>query len=189
MFVVPLAAAQLACPAPEWWDSRASAVYPCHENYRSIRPDHRFGLLDEASFCYMEGTPCTEAKSMHTCCSAHRGSNQESSDGDRARENPFYRPPDGAYAAGPSGSAPQLTLARVLVNKRMTATDWDQDVRHIELDLGDSGVAYRAGDVAVIHPQNLGVDKFITARGWSPDAVIRLERRSARESVLESIGH
>ena len=80
MFVVPLAAAQLACPAPEWWDSRASAVYPCHENYRSIRPDHRFGLLDEASFCYMEGTPCTEAKSMHTCCSAHRGSNQESSD-------------------------------------------------------------------------------------------------------------
>jgi sulfite reductase alpha subunit-like flavoprotein len=58
-------------------------------------------------------------------------------------------------------------------------------VRHIELDLGESGLSYHAGDVAVVHPQNsaLYVDDFIRSRGWHPSASIRLTRR--RAAVLQ----
>jgi sulfite reductase alpha subunit-like flavoprotein len=29
-----------------------------------------------------------------------------------------------------------------LANRRLTASDWEQDVRHIELDISESGMAY-----------------------------------------------
>ncbi|KAJ3727635.1 riboflavin synthase domain-like protein [Lentinula raphanica] len=57
--------------------------------------------------------------------------------------------------------------ATVKCNTRMTASDWYQDVRHIELDLDDS-IEYSPGDVAVIHPiANADeVEIFLAQMGW-----------------------
>jgi sulfite reductase (NADPH) flavoprotein alpha-component len=44
--------------------------------------------------------------------------------------------------------------ARVVVNRLLTATDSDKSVRHYEIDLGDSGITYQAGDSLGIHPSN-----------------------------------
>lgn len=56
------------------------------------------------------------------------------------------RLPLGTYAAG----ALQATLAR---NERITATDWEQDVRHVEFAVPGLP-AYEAGDIAVVHVEN-----------------------------------
>ncbi|KAL5496163.1 TAH18 [Sanghuangporus vaninii] len=59
-------------------------------------------------------------------------------------------------------------LATVRRNNRITAKDWFQDVRHIELDLEDE-IIYSPGDVAVIHPTqpSSDVDSFLSSMGWS----------------------
>ncbi|CAG8646383.1 26545_t:CDS:10 [Racocetra persica] len=59
--------------------------------------------------------------------------------------------------------------ARLVKNERVTAHDHFQDVRHIELDIGDTELKYDPGDVAVIRPKNLpeDVDEFIKLMNWS----------------------
>lgn len=69
----------------------------------------------------------------------------------------FYRAPRGVRGDASRGPL----LARLLHNRRVTAADWSQDVRHMVLSLGASAPAYRAGDVAHVYPEN-GVD----ARAW-----------------------
>lgn len=44
--------------------------------------------------------------------------------------------------------------ATAVVNRLLTSTESDKEVRHIELDLGDSGIAYQAGDSVAVHPVN-----------------------------------
>lgn len=44
--------------------------------------------------------------------------------------------------------------ATVVVNRLLTATDSDKEVRHIELHLGNSGITYDAGDSVAVHPVN-----------------------------------
>lgn len=44
--------------------------------------------------------------------------------------------------------------ARVVVNRSLTAADSDKSVRHYEIELGDSGITYQAGDSLGIHPRN-----------------------------------
>ncbi len=44
--------------------------------------------------------------------------------------------------------------ATAVVNRLLTATESDKEVRHIELDLGDSGITYDAGDSVAVHPVN-----------------------------------
>ncbi len=44
--------------------------------------------------------------------------------------------------------------ATALVNRLLTAPGSDKEVRHIELDLGDSGISYTAGDSVAVHPVN-----------------------------------
>jgi sulfite reductase (NADPH) flavoprotein alpha-component len=44
--------------------------------------------------------------------------------------------------------------ATATVNRLLTATDSDKEVRHFELDLGDSGITYDAGDSVAVHPFN-----------------------------------
>ncbi|THH17031.1 hypothetical protein EW146_g3703 [Bondarzewia mesenterica] len=62
---------------------------------------------------------------------------------------------------------------------RITARDWYQDVRHIELYCNDD-ISYEPGDVAVIHPEAMpdDVDAFLTIVGWGniADDPIRIER-------------
>ena len=44
--------------------------------------------------------------------------------------------------------------ARMAVNRRLSAADSGKDTRHIEFDLGDSGLGYEAGDCIGVIPQN-----------------------------------
>ncbi|MGY4710043.1 diflavin oxidoreductase [Mycolicibacterium sp. CBM1] len=57
--------------------------------------------------------------------------------------------------------------ATAVVNRRLTAPESDKEVRHIELDLADSGIAYQAGDSVAVHPDNSLelVEAVLTALG------------------------
>lgn len=66
--------------------------------------------------------------------------------------------------------------ATAVVNRLLTTTASDKEVRHIELDLGDSGITYEPGDSVAVHPVNnpelieailakLGVDADHTPAG------------------------
>ncbi|AQT80810.1 sulfite reductase subunit alpha [Mycolicibacterium litorale] len=44
--------------------------------------------------------------------------------------------------------------ATTVVNRLLTAPDSDKEVRHLELDLADSGITYEAGDSVAVHPVN-----------------------------------
>ncbi|KAG2137490.1 riboflavin synthase domain-like protein [Suillus clintonianus] len=57
--------------------------------------------------------------------------------------------------------------ASVKCNRRITAEDWFQDVRHFEFSFEDS-IKYNPGDVAVIHPSAAAseVDSFLATMGW-----------------------
>ncbi|KAF9476913.1 riboflavin synthase domain-like protein [Pholiota conissans] len=59
----------------------------------------------------------------------------------------------------------------VKVNTRITADDWYQDVRHLELEF-EYNVQYEPGDVAVIHPSASAseVDEFLATMGWEDQA-------------------
>ncbi|PFH47620.1 hypothetical protein AMATHDRAFT_82115 [Amanita thiersii Skay4041] len=61
--------------------------------------------------------------------------------------------------------------AKVKCNTRITATDWFQDVRHLELDF-DQDIQYSPGDVAVIYPiaSSKDVDSFLQDMEWASGA-------------------
>ncbi|KAI0819807.1 riboflavin synthase domain-like protein, partial [Trametes gibbosa] len=58
--------------------------------------------------------------------------------------------------------------ATVMCNKRITAEDWYQDVRHFDFSLGDE-IQYNPGDVAVIHPEAIkeDVESFLACIGYA----------------------
>ncbi len=66
--------------------------------------------------------------------------------------------------------------AAVLANQRITDSGSDKDVRHIELDLSESGLRYEPGDVLGVLPVNPEplVDAVITASGLDGDADVSL---------------
>lgn len=70
---------------------------------------------------------------------------------------PFFKAPTGALH-GPHADRPQLTLGSLVENTRLTAPDWEQDVRQITIDISDSGIEYPAGSVVVLHPANTSSD-------------------------------
>ncbi len=52
------------------------------------------------------------------------------------------------------GYSPQHPFyARMIENTRLTSPDWEQDVRHIVLDISDSTIQYEPGDVVNILPR------------------------------------
>eukprot|EP00887_Chlorella_sp_A99_P001486 scaffold8.g1486.t1 len=87
---------------------------------------------------------------------------------------------DGADGAG-GGYGPQRPLfARLLANRRVTAPDHFQDVRHLEIDLSTpegGALAYQPGDVLAIVPrQPAAVVEQLCARcGLDPTAWVRIE--------------
>ncbi|GIL74048.1 hypothetical protein Vretifemale_4109, partial [Volvox reticuliferus] len=68
-------------------------------------------------------------------------------------------------------------LARVAVNRRVTAADHFQDTRHIELDLGESGLSYQPGDLLALLPMTDAgvVDSFLRRLGLDGEAWVRVE--------------
>lgn len=64
--------------------------------------------------------------------------------------------------------------ARVAATRSLTAAGSDKSVRHYEIDLGDSGIAYQAGDSLGVHPLNDSalVDAVLTRLGVAGDHVV-----------------
>ncbi|OJT11116.1 NADPH-dependent diflavin oxidoreductase 1 [Trametes pubescens] len=62
-------------------------------------------------------------------------------------------------------------LATVTCNKRITAEDWYQDVRHFEFAFDDD-IQYNPGDVAVIHPETIAedVESFLSCISYANSA-------------------
>ncbi|KAK0239927.1 hypothetical protein EDD85DRAFT_823794 [Armillaria nabsnona] len=69
-------------------------------------------------------------------------------------------------------------LATLKCNKRITAEDWYQDVRHFQFSF-EEDIHYNPGDVAVIHPLQPydDVEEFLSSMGWGnlADEVYTLE--------------
>jgi hypothetical protein len=72
-----------------------------------------------------------------------------------------------------------VSLPEQVANVRLTSPDNEQDVRHIELDLGDSGISYAPGDVINVMPENSGdVIRRFCERCWlDPEAEVLIEPR------------
>ena len=86
------------------------------------------------------------------------------------------------YGVREEGAPTRLTGV-VSINQRLTAQDWEQDTRHVRIDIS-SGISwdplpYRAGDVAAIMPVNSSseVDRFLQVLPPTidTDCTIRLE--------------
>ena len=64
--------------------------------------------------------------------------------------------------------------AEVLVSQKITGRESDKDVRHVEIDLGESGLSYQVGDALGVWFSNAEglVDEIIAGLGLDADAVI-----------------
>lgn len=95
----------------------------------------------------------------------------------RTGESRFYAPPSTTV-----GREKGIYLAPVVVNKRITADDWGQDVRHFEFDISEASCAveateppFKAGDIAVVYPENVtGVDDMLKYVKLDGDTVISI---------------
>lgn len=71
----------------------------------------------------------------------------------------FYAPPRNAVHE-------EIYMAKLQANKRITAAEWTQDVRHLEFELvkdaSPSSPLFKAGAIAEVHPENTtGVDDLL----------------------------
>jgi sulfite reductase alpha subunit-like flavoprotein len=102
-----------------------------------------------------------------------------------------------ACRAGGGGGAPLPLLARVLENRRLTAQDWAQDVRHLAFggwrDAASGARAaptWEAGDVAVVHAENdPALVRALAARlGLPLDLVVRISADGGAEGDAQGDG-
>ncbi|RHY33197.1 hypothetical protein DYB32_003117 [Aphanomyces invadans] len=73
-----------------------------------------------------------------------------------------------------------LIQATLTKNERLTAADWSQDVRHIELALPASSPMYSAGDIALLYPENVqteAIDSFLNMKLQLPPSTLLFIRR------------
>ncbi|UXK09423.1 assimilatory sulfite reductase (NADPH) flavoprotein subunit [Shewanella putrefaciens] len=70
--------------------------------------------------------------------------------------------------------------AEVLVSQKITGRGSDRDVRHVEIDLGDSGLTYQAGDALGVWFSNNEalVEEISTALSLSGDEQVVVEKES-----------
>lgn len=63
---------------------------------------------------------------------------------------------------------------RLVVNRLLTAPESDKEVRHYELDLADTGIAYQAGDSIAVHASNdpVLVEAVLAQLGVGPDYAV-----------------
>lgn len=75
-------------------------------------------------------------------------------------------------------------------NKRITADDWYQEVRHLVFRCRDD-LVYDPGDVAVVHPKAspMDVDSFLTTMNWSnvADEPIRIQHMFEDQSLPDHL--
>lgn len=89
------------------------------------------------------------------------------------------RPSDNAEQARRDRSHP-LFDARIVVNRLLTTTESDKEVRHYEVDLFGSGIVYNTGDSIAVHASNdpILVDAILSELGVGADhAVVGYDER------------
>lgn len=91
--------------------------------------------------------------------------------------------------SAPAGYGKQRPyLARILSNINLNAFNSSKETRHVEIELGDSGLTYEVGDALGIYPRNGStyVERFIRQLGWDSDREIIYgeERLSLHEMLL-----
>uniref|UniRef100_A0A7I4EI93 FAD-binding FR-type domain-containing protein n=1 Tax=Physcomitrium patens TaxID=3218 RepID=A0A7I4EI93_PHYPA len=91
--------------------------------------------------------------------------------------NPFGNARDHNSSSTGFGPPVMPIFAKMLVNSRITSEDHEQDVRHIELDLGSSGAQYVPGDILTLLPSQklASVDKFLQRCGLDGDTFVTVE--------------
>ncbi|KAG6036659.1 hypothetical protein E4U41_005567 [Claviceps citrina] len=74
---------------------------------------------------------------------------------------------------------------RVKENRRLTPSDYDRHIFHIEFDLGDSGLTYKIGEALGIHADNdeKQVVDFIESYGLDPNELVRVPAREDAEAL------
>ncbi|KAI0709189.1 riboflavin synthase domain-like protein [Earliella scabrosa] len=81
-------------------------------------------------------------------------------------------------------------IAKLTCNRRLTARDWYQDVRHFDFELDDN-VQYEPGDVAVIHPEALpgDVEALLSCIGYAntADEPIEIRHTLADQSLPDHL--
>lgn len=74
---------------------------------------------------------------------------------------------------------------RVKENRRLTPSDYDRNIFHIEFDLGDSGLTYKIGEALGIHAENDEdqITDFIKSYGLNPAELVRVPAREDSEAL------
>eukprot|EP00761_Pharyngomonas_kirbyi_P002362 gb/GECH01002366.1/.p1 GENE.gb/GECH01002366.1/~~gb/GECH01002366.1/.p1 ORF type:complete len:612 (+),score=138.92 gb/GECH01002366.1/:1-1836(+) len=67
---------------------------------------------------------------------------------------PVYKDINDSNKKNPSFNKFQPYASRLTQNERITASDHWQDVRHVEMDIAESGISYHAGDILGMWPKN-----------------------------------
>ncbi|RLN20666.1 hypothetical protein BBJ28_00006095 [Nothophytophthora sp. Chile5] len=94
----------------------------------------------------------------------------------------FYAPPRTVV-----GREKGIYMAPVAVNRRLTASDWTQDVRHLEFDITATSASaasppFDAGDIAVVYPDNVaGVDDLLQYVKLDGDSVFSIKAADGSE--------
>ncbi|OAQ73771.1 sulfite reductase flavoprotein component [Pochonia chlamydosporia 170] len=70
-------------------------------------------------------------------------------------------------------------------NRRLTPSDYDRNIFHIEFDLGDSGLTYKIGEALGVHAENdeEEVARFIQSYGLNPAELVRVPAREDPEAL------
>lgn len=90
------------------------------------------------------------------------------------RSGPTVAAPPAVPVTPTSRERHQTVEARLIVNALLTSPDSDREVRHYELDLHGSGIAYCAGDSIAVHATNdpALVDALLARLGVGADHVL-----------------
>jgi sulfite reductase (NADPH) flavoprotein alpha-component len=75
--------------------------------------------------------------------------------------------------------------AELLVSQKITGRDSAKDVRHIEIDLGESGLTYQPGDALGVYFDNdeLLVDELIAALSFNPEEPVSIKKGEVTVSL------
>ncbi|KAF0686359.1 Aste57867_21803 [Aphanomyces stellatus] len=114
--------------------------------------------------------PTTPKYTVHVA--AHEAAMATTTPASTTTTSSFYTPPKSALSD-------TLITATVVANDRLTAADWTQDVRHIELDIAHTGVTYSPGDIALLYPENINMadlDALLSLLQLPPTAVLSIAR-------------
>lgn len=95
-------------------------------------------------------------------------------DGGTAAPSSILHPPSASESAEEGWSKTNPYPARLKTNRRLSGAGSAKDVRHFEIALGDSGLAYEAGDALGVWPANCPdlVAAVLAAGGWDGEEAV-----------------